>query len=289
MNIPFASETLYSDQILTPESVAEWSALKGERDYIIRMGFPTPEQLSLLLPLKGAKKLKLEVQQYPKAKHLEAWQALFNQFNKKIELVLFGTPLPNAEQVELLNQISPNKIIFVILNIPFLYEVEPLLKLQAKEYSLTLIGPRYPLDPFTEGPAFQALPASVDLLFVSKSWPDQYNRAFFNKIPQKIKIRVSETMPTANSLTELSAIERLAGVQLEWEGEIKPTFWESLPAVPLKWTVRDWIPSEKSLAGFAAVQSAAELILDRDQELADWELKRLTSSKLNIHWIHRAP
>ncbi len=269
------------------EQIRNWSQDNEDKEFIIRMEEALKHDLLPLQKMGNPKLLQIVVSRYPDATAVEAWQFLAA---KGVELVLFSVEYPRENEVERLNKIGLNKIVFVMTTYPSMEQAERLSKLTSK-VSLTFAGSRYPFDRFIEGPPFEEIDSTTPLLFIANYWPADIHVKFFNSLSQDIKLRIVDTLPGKSAAENILKILKLTDLAVEMDSDIPTSLWAKLPPVArLQWISRNWVPSAKSLQAFASLNTQGQersITINSDAALSVEERERLSATNLPVLWIHK--
>lgn len=283
-------ETFYFEGIPTEQQVRDWSALPGRRSYLLNLGSVNASDLAVLHGLENAATLGIEVSYFPYEGTLPAWRSLTAHHQAKgvtVQFIGLNAGLPTADEITRLNQTGVSEFIFVLNGY---YGAETFARLGdlRGKVSLTFAAGNYPR--FGDREAFRALPAGIPLLFVTDYWPGYSHMDLFNLIPQEIKLRVVGSFPPESSLEYLHNIKRLRSVSVVTDfdpatgGE-----WSGFRDLPVNWTCRDWVPSEKALSDFASAANRTLTIDEQSWSSTREELDRLERASVPVHRIRTAP
>lgn len=277
----------------TERQFSKWKTTRGPGPVELRVLLNNHPNTNMLLlrstfPLTG--RIQVGFGLYPTADKIEIYKKMLAQGN--IELISTSGQLPSPAQIDVLNQIAPSRVIFILgryLN-KDLHE-EKIFQAAKFKYSLSFNLNRYP--EFLQKFPIAELPRDVPIQIVADYWPRYVQMDVWNLIPQTEKrLRITEATLSPGNLPYLMNMKDLKEVIYQGDGDVMPIQWERLAQIPVRWIAQGAIPSEKSLRGFEnslRFGAPRKLVIDRDDPLSDAERTRLISSNLDVEWIHVAP
>jgi hypothetical protein len=264
----------------TEDQVRAWSSRPGTRAYLFQAAEPFADELERLAHLRYWDRLRIETARYPDDSSLRAWESLARQ---GAELVALGAGYPTDAEVARLEKLRFAKTLLVL---PFHPGPEDAARIgRIPNAAVTFATGAYPK--YLEKPGFEALPASLPLLFATDYWPAYSHLDFFNLIPQPISLRVSGSMPPPEALPYLQAIRRLDSIAIETYFDPPAADWANLDfAKVVSWTSLGHVPAAEALRAFAAHPAGRSLRVDLDGELAADERARLEACGVPVEWVH---
>lgn len=268
---------------------SKWKSLPQPREIrVLLTSHPNSLLRDLKTVLPHVDRIQIGFSQFPTSNTIELWKSILAQGN--IELISTSGSFPTQNQIEILNEIAPSRVIFVLGR--YLAKGEDKIFKSSKfKYSMSFNLNRYPQ--FLEKFPIAELPKEVPIQIVVDYWPRYVQMDIWNLIPQTEKrLRISKSVVAEGNLPYLRNMKDMKELVFQSDGDVMATQWERLGEIPVRWVVQGAVPSEKSLKGFSdSLRFGAQrrLVVDRDENLTDAERTRLIASKLDIEWIHAAP
>lgn len=280
-------ETWFHNGIPTPEKISFWNSHPGIRGYLIQMQDPRAWDLELLLDLKNTSRMRLEISRFPGRDTLNIWSKLAR---KGAELVALNAGLPSDTEINTLNEIGFQRILFVLSEIPGINEVSRLSKMKTP-FSITFATGKYPK--YIHKSTFLALPPETPILFRTDYWPRYAQMDLLNLIPQtEQKLQIKGIWPTEKTFEYLLNIHALKELTIETDFDpTRPGPWAKFGSLKVRWLSQGRIPSAHALTDFEQSLSLGTrtLMIDRDEPLTQKELSLLEQSKFQVEWTHTAP
>jgi hypothetical protein len=214
---------------------------------------------------------------HPLARDSQNWELLRSM---NLHLALLSSDIPQEKDLETINQIQP-KIFTLALS-------EPLSKTSAKRllkltvpFQLTLNLGRYPK--YMEKFAYDTLPETTSILFVTTSWPFYLQTDTLNLFPlHHQRLRIVNTAYVSATLDFIKQLNYVETISFQSDGSVDPKVWNELSWYPnLEWIIKDRSPTTLDLQQF----TGHRLILDTDSLNTD--LHTLTSLPYDVEWIHQ--
>lgn len=277
-------ETIIFQGNPTKEQIAEWSNLPGARNFLFQMDGVTNEELRELAALKGADKIQIERNSYPEQSELSGWKSLAR---KGVEFVGLGIQLPPVAEIQRLNEIGFQKLIFILDYIPDLEEAKLISRLKG-DVSITFAMSSYPK--YENKEVLLGIPASVAFTFATSYWPWYSHMDLFNMLPNRQAVRVTGMFPTDKHFKYLLNIKSLDRVIVETEFDPSEKVWGKFGKLPVTWINKDRIPSSEALAAFEASSkdgAVRKLTIDTDVPLTEEELRVLSSVAIPVELVHK--
>ena len=204
-------ETWILNQNPSAAQMTKWKTARGPSELRVLLSSQPNELLSELLGVfPQVSRLQVGFTLYPSASTLEIWKKVLAQGLRNgvtVELLSTSGALPTLSQIEILNQLAPSRVVFVLGR--YLGKGEDRIFKNAKfKYALSFNLNRYP--EFLEKFPIAELPKDTPLQIVADYWPRYVQMDIWNLIPQTEKrLRITGSTVAPGNLPYLFNMQNL--------------------------------------------------------------------------------